>query len=60
MLDPLQYEFLFIFTTFADPEPGAGAETWYTGSSSGSGQKFQLLTVSPGIEPGYIVFLSHK
>jgi hypothetical protein len=27
MLDPIQYEFLFLFTTLADPEPGAGAET---------------------------------
>jgi hypothetical protein len=27
MLDPIQYEFLFLFTTLADPEPGAGSET---------------------------------
>jgi hypothetical protein len=29
MLDPIQYEFLFLFTTLADPEPepGAGPET---------------------------------
>jgi hypothetical protein len=27
MLDPTQYEFRFFFTTLADPEPGAGAET---------------------------------
>jgi hypothetical protein len=29
MLDPIQYEFLFLFTTLADTEPdqGAGAET---------------------------------
>jgi hypothetical protein len=26
MLDSIQYEFLFFFTTYADPEPGAGAE----------------------------------
>ncbi len=27
MLDPIQYEFRFFFTTLADPELGAGAET---------------------------------
>jgi hypothetical protein len=29
MLDPIQYEFGFLFTTEADPEPelGAGAQT---------------------------------
>ncbi len=27
MLDSIQYEFLFLFITQADPEPGAGAET---------------------------------
>ncbi len=27
MLDSIQYEFLFLFTTQADPELGAGAET---------------------------------
>jgi hypothetical protein len=29
MLDPIQYEFLFLFTTLAglEPGPGAGAET---------------------------------
>jgi hypothetical protein len=27
MLDPIQYEFLFLFTTLADPDPGAVAET---------------------------------
>jgi hypothetical protein len=27
MLDPIQYEFWFLITTLADPEPGAGAET---------------------------------
>jgi hypothetical protein len=27
MLDPIQYEFLFLFTTLTDPESGAGAET---------------------------------
>jgi hypothetical protein len=37
MLDPIQYEFLFLFTTLADPEP----ELLY--SSSNSGQKLRLL-----------------
>jgi hypothetical protein len=37
MLDPIQYEFLFLFTTLADPEP----KLQYSGS--GSSQKFQLL-----------------
>ncbi len=27
MLDPIQYEFLILFTTLADPELGAGADT---------------------------------
>ncbi len=37
MLDPIQYEFIFLFTTLADqvPEP----KLWY----SGSGEKFWLL-----------------
>jgi hypothetical protein len=26
-IDPIQYDFWFWFTTFADPEPGAEAET---------------------------------
>jgi hypothetical protein len=37
MLDPIQYEFLFLFTTLADPEPEPKLR--YSGSS----QKFWLL-----------------
>jgi hypothetical protein len=36
MLDPIQYEFLFLFTTLADPE--LEPKIRYTGS----GQKFRL------------------
>jgi hypothetical protein len=39
MLDPIQYEFIFLFTTLADPEPEPKLR--YCGS--GSSQKFRLL-----------------
>jgi hypothetical protein len=37
MLDSIQYEFWFLFTTQADPEPK------FCHSGSGSSQKFRLL-----------------
>ncbi len=39
MLDSIQYEFWFLFTTQADPEP----EPKLSHSGSGSSQKFRLL-----------------
>ncbi len=39
MLDPIQYEFLFLFTTLADPE--LEPKLWYF--NSGSSLKFRLL-----------------
>ncbi len=52
LLDPIQYELLFLHTSLVWPRAELGAETLCTGSNSGSGQKFRLL-VAPATQHWY-------
>ncbi len=56
MLDPIQYEFRVFQNTLAYPEPEPKLR--YSGSSSGSGQKFRLRNPACiyTISPAYIIF----